>query len=162
LYFAKVQKQSQLTTLNAQFDDLEVQMSQPGIALIDQTATRLSGGLDTLNKLISNQILYSQLFTELNKIIPNEVVVQNISIESEQNIVNFSANAPTLDDSAKLIKSLKNADFFSNVVLVSDAESQVGGNKIFSVSLTMAYNPDALTTPEEVTNEVNATAGGTQ
>lgn len=150
LYFAKVQKNSQLATLNSQYDELKTQMAQPEIALINETATRLSGGLKSLNQLVAGQVMYSQFFTELDKLVPNDVVVQNISIDEKNNVL-LSANAPNLEQSAKLVKSLKNAPFLSDFILNGDAQAQVGASSFYNVSLSAILNPKLLIAKDEVT-----------
>lgn len=154
LYFNKSIKNQELITKQKVQQDLNIQLKTPEYARIDALAKRYSLGLDQLSSTLSSQYQYSKLFTHLEQITPNDVVIESFNID-KKNQAKITAVTNNLDESAKFIKSLENSDYFTNVVLSSDQQTTSKDNsKQYNISLTVKINSKMLLNKNLETAEV--------
>jgi len=104
--------------------------------------------LKSLPGLLAQRPVTSRLFKDLPKIIPAKVSISQITIDFQQNTLNFTGNAPNIQTINQLVDTLKFTNYttdtsdtpvnaFSNVVLTSFGKTDKGA----SYAVTASFDP---------------------
>jgi len=155
LYYLKINNQSKIKTLDVSITELNSQINSPEMVKINKTSEIYSIGLAELSGQIKNPTKYSILFSELEKITPNEIRLTGLTIDNKGKI-NISAESSNLEQGSKFIKSLEDSVIFSEVTLDSNQQSSSPDKgRFYNMTLSAKFNKILLTTASKETNEGN-------
>lgn len=160
LYWFKTQKQAQLANKDKLVQELKAQLNTPELKAIDAQATRYSLGLKELATLMSGSTKYSEVFSRLDALTPNEIILNNFSINNK-GVIQISGQTDIMDNVATYVKSLQNAPELSEVILSKNQLSSTTTDEPenYGFSITAKINNKQLTKDKNSTQagESNAT-----
>lgn len=154
VYFNISSQKSLLAKYETEFTELQARLRQPDLAKIEELSTRYTGGLQTLNSLILNQVLYTKFFDELEKSIPTDVVVQNLNID-EKNTFSISANSSSYEQAAIFIKSMQENKNFTTIIFDNIAQNQAQETTNYSIFISGSYNPVKDLSDQMIENDLD-------
>ena len=106
-------------------------------------------GIDRFNEIIDNQIKWSGMFKEYEKIIPKNVKITALTLD-EDNLIKLNGEAGDYMGIAKFIQQLEDSNMFSDVKLVSSSISEGEGTQ--GITFSISYNVDETTLATSKTN----------
>lgn len=155
LYYSKINNQSKIKSLDATITELYSEINSPEMNEINKISEVFSIGLAELAGQIKNPTKYSILFSELEKITPNEIRLTGITLDNKGKI-SINAESPNLEQGSKLLKSLENSVIFSDISLDSNQQSSSPEKgRFYNMVISANFNKKLLTSANKETNEGN-------
>ena len=149
LYFINSTKNSELTTKNAEETTLETNLNTEPLKSQYKEIIATQKGIDRFNEIIDNQIKWSGMFKEYEKIIPKNVKITALTLD-EDNLIKLNGEAGDYMGIAKFIQQLEDSNMFSDVKLVSSSISEGEGTQ--GITFSISYNVDETTLATSKTN----------
>jgi len=157
LYLIKVQKNARISTLEAELKDLNSQMQAKDVQEAKTKALSLEARLNALQSARQKQILWSQIFKEVQATTSGQAQYTSLSIDQE-NKVSITGKTENYSSLAALLVGLKNSKKWQEITLVSTNVIEEEGKQPklgFSISLTFDKTQFSLT-PTITTSTVSS------
>jgi Tfp pilus assembly protein PilN len=157
LYLIKVQKNARISTLEAELKDLNSQMQAKDVQEAKTKALSLEARLNALQSARQKQILWSQIFKEVQATTSQQAQYTSLSIDQE-NKVSITGKTENYSSLAALLVGLKNSKKWQEITLVSTNVIEEEGKQPklgFSISLTFDKTQFSLT-PTTTTSTVSS------
>lgn len=138
LYVIRLTNASALKTKDAEMQSLSDELGTNPLKDLDLQMIGLQAGIIAFQRVVSGELYYSKLFTELEKRDPKNVKLTAFSLD-DKGLIKLSGEASDFTSIAKLIRSLENSSMFDDVKLVSStsADSKTGAKLTFSLTLSV-------------------------
>lgn len=107
---------------SARFSDLEEKINQTNAKLIK---------IDSVDK---TRVLWSVVLTELANCTPQDVRLQNLSLDQNSAKIALTGEAETRREIAKYKEKLESSQYFKNIVFISSALNEQKNNYSFSMT----------------------------
>jgi hypothetical protein len=116
IYFDRVAK-----TYSEQIASTNEQLANQHMSEVQKQVTDISNNLNLVVSVLSNQVLFSGLISQLTTLLPANTNLTGLSISSAQGAIDITASAKTYNDAAQIQVNLvdKNNQLFSKADIIS-------------------------------------------
>lgn len=155
-------QKEEIETINQEIKQIETQLP-----LIEETKNRIASlkrEIKMIKSLVHDPLRYANLLQEVAILLPDNVWLNDLSIDPRSNKVTFSGSASEvlgerkpLATIADMMRNFNDSEYFTNSTLASTSETAGEGQpSVFSFKLTISYDPEkaATTAPTGMGGEV--------
>ncbi len=147
-------QKEEIEAINQEIKQIETQLP-----LIEETKNRIASlkrEIKMIKSLVHDPLRYANLLQEVAILLPDNVWLDDLSIDPRSNKVSFAGSAAEVPGERKplatiadMMRNFNDSEYFTNSTLASTSETgKPGEESVFSFSLSISYDPEkAATTP---------------
>jgi Tfp pilus assembly protein PilN len=112
---------NQTSNLQSELDKKNTQLQAQNIDKVKKDAAEISGDIRVINKVLSNEVRFSDLIQDVGKIMPPGAVLSSLSLSKVNGALDLSTNAKDYTSAAQIAVNLNDPanGLFSKVDIVS-------------------------------------------
>lgn len=150
---------SQIEAQKAEIEKInqDIKQIETQLPLIEETKNRIASlkrEIKMIKSLVHDPLRYANLLQEVAILLPENVWLDDLSIDPRSNKVEFSGSAAEvvgerkpLATIADLMRNFNDSEYFTNSTLASTTEkAKPGDPSLFSFKLTINYDPEKAAT----------------
>lgn len=124
---------------------LQQQLNEQNLAKVQKEVKDISNNLNLVVEVLSKQILFSELLSQLTKLLPNNTRLSGLSISQSQGAIDISANAASYAAATQLHVNLSDSNnkLFSKADIVSINCSANTSGYPCSVTIRALFAPNS-------------------